>query len=220
MANDDLWSDEQVERSKRNVARLADMASKMRALPPDKEESRKIIRSETVATSKSLARDLAIEELTEVQAAAAIMLGRGLLYTETAEALEIDEMDIHDWNTTNSVFKMWRRYFRSVTQEEQFGYAMRELEALATRSGDDKTLAKLIDLRLKIADKPEERELADRDHALKERAVLARESEVGRAIERTFNLPPGQVISAEFEVIEDPETDPEDEKTEENTPKL
>jgi len=35
------------------------------------------------------------------------MLGRGLLYQEAANALDIDEMDIHEWNTTVPDFRRW-----------------------------------------------------------------------------------------------------------------
>ncbi len=176
------------------MRRIADLAKRMKDLPADKEESREMVVSEVIQKSRSLARTLADDLLTETQAAAAIMLGRGLLYHETAEALDIDEMDIHEWNTTVPDFRGWVKYFRKVTQEEQWGYAYRELQSLADRSDDDRTLTRLIDMRLKIAQKPDEAERFEREHALKVRSQMMKETETAQRIKRSFDLPPRSVM--------------------------
>ena len=192
--HDDLFAEEQVERAKGNLARLADLAKRMNDLPADKEESRGMVVSGVIRESRSLARTMACGNLTETQAAIAIMLGRGLLYQEAANALDIDEMDIHEWNTTVPDFRGWVKYFRKIMQEEQWGYAVRELQALADRSDDDRTLMRLIETRLKIASKPDEEERFERELALKRRAQEMRETETAQRIKRSFDLPPGSVI--------------------------
>lgn len=205
--HDDLFTEEQVERAKGNLARLADLAKRMNDLPADKEESRELVVSSVIRESRSLARTMACGNLTETQAAVAIMLGRGLLYQEAANALDIDEMDIHEWNTTVPDFRRWVKYFRKIMQEEQWGYAVRELQALADRSDDDRTLMRLIETRLKIASKPDEEERFERELALKRRAQEMRETETAQRIKRSFDLPPGSVIvdvvDAEVEDTED-----------------
>ncbi len=189
------------------MARVADLAQRMKNLPADKEESRSMVASGVVRDSKSLARALADDDLTEHQAAAAIMLGRGLLYGEVAEALEVDEMDIHEWNTTTPNFRSWVKYFRRIMQEEQWGYALRELQALADRSDDDRIMMRLIETRLKIAEKPDEEERFERDFALKLHAQSQKDNATAQRGNRPFNLPPGSVIvdvvDAEVEDTED-----------------
>lgn len=191
---DDLFSEEQVERAKGNLARVADLAQRMKNLPADKEESRELVVSGVIRESRSLASTMADDKLTETQAAAAIMLGRGLLYQEVANALDIDEMDIHEWNTTVPDFRGWIKYFRRTMQEEQWGYAVRELQALADRSDDDRTLMRLIETRLKIASKPDEEERFERELALKKRAQDRKEAETAQRISRSFDLPPRAVM--------------------------
>jgi hypothetical protein len=207
--HDDLFAEEQVERAKGNLARLADLAKRMNDLPADKEESRELVVSGVIRESRSLARTMACGNLTETQAAIAIMLGRGLLYQEAANALDIDEMDIHEWNTTVPDFRGWVKYFRKIMQEEQWGYAVRELQALADRSDDDRTLMRLIETRLKIASKPDEEERFERELALKRRAQEMRETETAQRIKRSFDLPPRAVM---LDVVDGDVEDAEDEE--------
>lgn len=213
------WTKYQIERARENANKLFGLAQRMKSLPSSSSEARSVVVPGIVEGARSLARDLADTNISEDEAAAAIMLGRGVLFSEVADALGVDEIQVHEWRS-NKYFRALVRYWREVTEDEQFGLALDELEQLVATTDDPKVLARLIDLRFKLADKPYQREKDDKDYDLKERAVLAREQEVSAAPRREFALPSVSVIDEGIIDGEVAEEDDEDTETDEEAPQL
>lgn len=199
MFDRNLWKDGEIEKAKLNARQLVEMVDRLEDLPEDEAGCRDLVRQDAITSARSLAQQVEHSDLSKTQIAAAIMLGRGILYESVADALDVNEMEIHQWRSDLPAFRQFTKYWKTITEEEQFSRAIREMEEVASETSDPKVLLGLVKLRLQMSDKPEERQQWQAEYDLRRREVEAKEKVVDHGVSGPPRaIPPSEIVDADF----------------------
>jgi len=205
---EEKWKKEQLEETREVVAALVDMAERLKQLPANREDARKIVAADNVGDLVRVVNEMEPTELSRLQLLSAALRGRGLKHSEIADILDIPNgaATLHVWENTILPYKRAIRYWRRIAEEDQLAMAIREIEEVAESTSDPGLMIKLIRLRLLLADKPEDRERWQKEIELREREVAAREKEVdvGTGSKPPFAVP--AFIDADFTAVDDDRT--------------
>ncbi len=203
------WVKDQVERCRATVDGLHGALEYIQALPPTKDEARKIVAVNNVTNLLEVAQKLIPKGLTRNHSYAAMMLGRGLTYEEVADVLELPEGEstLHIWRAQSKDFQKLMKYWRDVTLDEQLSMALREIDLLQQDADDEKVRLGLIKLRMDLSARPEDSARWQYEMSLRDREVTAKERDVDRSLPKEIPswIPPmdeyvnESVIEAEFE---------------------
>ena len=199
------WKATHLEEAQGIVAALVDMAEKLKQLPADREDARKIVAADNVGDLVRVVNEMEPTEISRLQLISAALRGRGLKYSEIADLLDIPngEATLHLWENTIVSYKKTIRYWMRIAEEDQRAMIMREIEEVAASTSDPGLMIKLIRLRFMLADKPEDRARWNKEIELREREVAAKEKEADKGTGDKPPFPIPEFLDADFTAFDD-----------------